>query len=877
MEKYIRLYGKELFDEELKLEDYYRELAQDSLQTTIDKAVANSQVESTQVGKKLVSYGLEDARKAVEIWYEDLKKPKRGVKPTYSIIILDMLKIFQKSCKSLDDPQEEALQKAERESELIDLITYITLATIINTIGRPDGIPCNNVAHIVAKELQEELKVEAFINTLPKHTLKGLLEGIKTRGDKHYKTYYARQAMVKQGFEWSKWNKKDMLILARQLIQLVVEGSGYFEIVLPHTEKGDGQDIIQPTDWLLKAWTSNTDKLLNRVFHNCPMVIPPLPWTSLKNGGYYGALHGRHTLLRSESLRGSDQSVFTKEYLERMEEADISEVKEAINIIQQTPWRINKEVFRVLEAILEAGGDIAEVPSLRELPQTPNLPEGYTEEELKRHKKRKWETYKKEVTRRSVASRCLSHFKLAQNYLKYERIYFPYNMDFRGRVYPISSFSPQSDDVNKGLLEFADAPPCNTMDDIKMLMIHGANVAGVDKVSFKERQQWVLDHEEQILRSAADPLGYRWWAEQDDSSFQLLAFCFEWSRWKDYYATYKTAKGFACNIPVAFDGTCSGLQHYSALLRDSIGGTAVNLVPGEAPNDIYGVVAKGVIKLLEKDLEKGTGDEQTQYEDRSIMKFGTRSLAQQWLTYGVTRKVTKRSVMTLPYGSKEFGFKQQLLEDVIKPAQKEGRGDMFISPTQSAQYMAKKIWQVVQKVVVKAMEGMKYLQEVSRKVCGEGRIITWVTPMGLPIQQAYMVYSAEKIQPRLSNGCRKWIYTQTPTGNIDKHAQVNGIAPNFIHSLDASHLQLTVLNSRKGGIKHFALIHDSFGCPASQAATLFKTVRESFIQLYTQYNPLETFTQNLAMYLEYPEDLPDIPKKGNLDLNILRESLYMFA
>ncbi len=35
------------------------------------------------------------------------------------------------------------------------------------------------------------------------------------------------------------------------------------------------------------------------------------------------------------------------------------------------------------------------------------------------------------------------------------------------------------------------------------------------------------------------------------------------------------------------DGSCNGLQHYAALARDQDGGRAVNLMPGEAPADVY--------------------------------------------------------------------------------------------------------------------------------------------------------------------------------------------------------------------------------------------------------------------------------------------------
>ena len=207
-------------------------------------------------------------------------------------------------------------------------------------------------------------------------------------------------------------------------------------------------------------------------------------------------------------------------------------------------------------------------------------------------------------------------------------------MDFRGRIYPIPSFSPQSDDLNKGLLLFADTPPCQHEEDIKWLAITGANLAGVDKVSYDDRIAWVYQHEEDILASAADPMGHQWWLQQDEP-VQMLAFCFEWAKAKQWITEHGSIVGWVTGLPYAQDGTCSGLQHFSAILRDPIGGKAVNLVPQDKPNDIYAQVAEKVNEFLKKDAVNGTLDE---WDEKKLrMKFGTKTLAQIWLNFGVNR------------------------------------------------------------------------------------------------------------------------------------------------------------------------------------------------------------------------------------------------
>lgn len=61
----------------------------------------------------------------------------------------------------------------------------------------------------------------------------------------------------------------------------------------------------------------------------------------------------------------------------------------------------------------------------------------------------------------------------------------------------------------------------------------------------------------------------------------ILAWSMEYKRALQYQEEYGSLEGFACRCTIAYDGTCSGLQHYSCLLRDPIGGSAVNLIDHE--------------------------------------------------------------------------------------------------------------------------------------------------------------------------------------------------------------------------------------------------------------------------------------------------------
>lgn len=858
MNKPEELYG-DLFYEQLNLEDTYKNLAQEAAKRLLEDRRANHSAATSSLGQRFISHQFDTVLDNVKAFMEYTLKPKPGVKRSYFSIVENLMRIYE-----------------GQEEQLYNIMAVLPFSVLINRTMSNDLIYSNLLSQ-VANELEQEVKTEAFLQTLNGGEVKSLLSGISERVARSYKALYVERRMKHSGFHWDNWERQDAVLLAAELVQLVIAGSGYFEEYRDTTREGNSLLEIRPTQWLLDAWAKNEESMIARAYRLCPTVIPPAPWESIYEGGYYGSLRSSCALLRSDSLRYARQrDTRASNYLGGLNELDLTNVLTALNSIQETPWAINKKVLEVLKAIIDRGGEIGGVPRLEPLEELPRLPHNHSEEELIRHKKKAVELVKQEARRRSRAIRTLGHYRVAKEFAKYERIYFPHNMDFRGRVYPIPTFNPQGDDINKGLLLFADVPACESMEDIEWLMVHGANLAGVDKVSFEDRKKWVLEYEEQILLSAADPMGYRWWADQD-SPFQLLAFCFEWAKWKDYHKTHGTAKGFITGIPIAFDGTCSGLQHFSAILRDPVGGKAVNLIPGDKPNDIYGVVAEKVNEWLKKDAAKGSIDTEAETKQGGkYLKFGTKTLAQQWLLYGVTRKVTKRPVMTLAYGSKEYGFREQILNDIIEPAIDEGRGSMFIDPFQAANYMAKLIWKAVQQVVVKAVEGMDWLKKVARLLCNDGWDVRWITPMNFVVRQAYTKTKAEKINLYLRGSIRRHFYDNRSTGKTDKRAQASAVAPNFIHSMDAAHLQLTILLAREAGIRHFAMVHDSYGAPAAQAGIMFKTVREAFYQMYVKIDALQDFFFDLEC-IEDKSQIPPAPEKGSLNLEDVKRSLYMFA
>jgi DNA-directed RNA polymerase len=375
----------------------------------------------------------------------------------------------------------------------------------------------------------------------------------------------------------------------------------------------------------------------------------------------------------------------------------------------------------------------------------------------------------------------------------------------------------------------------------------------VDKVTFDERVKWVDEHEAYILDSATNPLdGFRFWADTDEAPYQFLAACFEYARYKEQGAD------IISHLPIALDGTCNGLQNFSALLRDEIGGKATNLVPQDKPADIYAEVAKIVSKMVERDAD--AGDEQ----------------AHIWVGK-VNRKITKRGVMTTPYGAKFYGLKDQLINELKKLDTPTAKYLESTDNYKPCQYLAEKLYDAIGQVVVAARQAMDWLQIVA-KVCSQANIpIEWTTPSGFRPHQEYLIAETDIVKT-IFGGVQLKVRLARDTIMINKSKQASGISPNYIHSLDASHLVLTINKCLENGIHNFSMIHDSYGTHACDIDKLAHLLRDAFIEQYSEDLLAKLRDEIMAQLPEKSKGkIPPLPKKGGLDLEVIRESRYFFA
>lgn len=832
---------EDLIAKQIEIEKKMTETSIDAYHRELQKAKMNQSFGCTAVATQLLSRILDNYTKAIQQYLDDYSKGK-AVRSTFAAEVINRLSD-------------------------VNVVAFLTAKTILNAMFV--RVSSQALYKSIGQALEDEYKMRAFKNE-NKHYYESIQKDLNNRGAKSNRKKNITTGVFNHrlGFHLDRWTITEKFQTGLVLTRLFIESTGLIEFEDVYMKNKHLKYLI-PANQLV-AWMEQTNaklELLQPFF--LPMVCKPKEWTSVLDGGYISPYLKRNKLVKNNS----------KEYLQKLETMEMPIVYEAINHLQNTEWQINRRLLDTVNKLWEEGRAVAELPDREDEPLIPypypelNKEDAKTPEQIEVIKKWKRDTY--EIHKRNVAKRSnrilvSQILRIANQFQRYDKIYFPHQMDFRGRLYPIPVLlQPQGTDLAKGLLHFTRGKPVDK-DSVKWLEIHGANVYGYDKESYEERVRWTREHSSEIQSYAQNPLQDRGWAEAD-KPFQFLAFCFEYD---DYL---NNPNSFTSHIPIQLDGTCNGLQHYSALLRDEVGGRAVNLINAQKPSDIYAKVAERLEEKLNETINiSNTSNDMFS----SALNVCTGSFATHWLELGINRKLTKRPVMVLPYGGTLLSCREYIgeyLTDNYSPNflwKHFGTGN---TPNecifQVSTWLSKYLWGAINDTLKAATVGMAYLRKVARVVTKEKHFLEWLTPAGLLVRQAYKSRKKKMIRTELYGSIIK------TTVNIDQESldvqrQLNGICPNFIHSLDASCLMLYLLKCKKAGIDAFMTVHDCYGTWASDTDTSAKLLREAFVEVYKQ-PILENFTEDITKDIENTE-LPKLPEKGKLDIEEVLKSDYFF-
>ena len=772
----------------------------------------------TSYGKVLVANLIRPYAEAISEWVEQASSNVHSKTP------IALQKISQ-----IKDPKVTAL---------------IALKHIMNTITTTKNLTATAIK--LGGRIETEISLKNFKNLNP-----DLYHIVKKDLDKRSFNYaykrrkYREMAKKDEVVSWEEWSTTERLHTGMQLITLMVESVGLIEIGTDQ-HKHKTFKVIRQTAFT-KKWIQDRNsfnELLNPEY--LPMVLAP---KSVVDGQVQG--HGYWTSEMPELDLVKQRG---KKFTNELENHDMPEVTSAVNLMQSTAYRINTFILEVMQNAWDKSLSIGGMPPIENLdiPQKPH--------DIDTNKEALFE-YKKacvivHTENNRMSSKRMLYAKiinLAEQFKEYVTMYFPIQLDFRGRAYCVPAFlNYQSINGAKALLNFSQGKAITKENrGVFWLSVHGANMWGNDKVTFEDREKWTYDNADWIKACAEDPIGNRQW-EDADNAFQFLAFCDEWNRYT------KEGDGFISHIPVNVDGSCNGLQIYSLLLKDKVAGSLVNCVPNDVPQDIYGLVKDEVVKNAEQKSAEGE------------------ELATKWLDYGVKRSTCKRPVMTLTYGSTRYACTDFVVEDLTK---RKDKGEMhpFDDLFKPSTYLSKLIWQSIGENLKSAKEGMRYLQDIAKVVAKEGVPIHWVTPVGFPVYQYYPEIKSRRVETHLMGQVIQSTIREAKP-ETDKMKQRNSCPANYVHSLDSACMIRTVNIAREKGIENFCNVHDSFATHACDIDKLNESIREAFVSIFSK-DLLSDFKAKVSETLsdEAIAELPERPKDGELDLDLLHKCKYFFA
>lgn len=627
-------------------------------------------------------------------------------------------------------------------------------------------------------------------------------------------------------------------------------------------QSNSAMEEVKPHPVLSRLYRAASSPYLVFPASDLPMLSPPVPWTSLKSGGY---LIGRASLIRLPN-----SAIAQRERLKEVPQNQLYPCFDSLNQLGSIPWRVNTSILDIVINIFNSGGnDKLSIPP----PPPPMPPPSEVTEETS--KAEKYEAFKARLLARRKRAEmyslwCDALYRLSLAHHFRDKVFWlPHNMDFRGRVYPCPPhLSHLGSDLYRSLLVFAKGQPLGPK-GLDWLKIHAVNLTGLKKrESIAERLSFANENLANIIDSANNPMQEGAWWQASEEPWQTLATCFEI---RNALNCPEGPEAFISSFPVHQDGSCNGLQHYAALGRDASGAASVNLSPSEVPQDVYSCVAAIVDRERGKDAANG-------------VKIA------QILEGFVRRKVIKQTVMTTVYGVTRFGARLQIAKQLK---------DIDDFPKEyvwsASQYLVVKTFDSIREMFTSTREIQDWFTEAAHLISGvRGESVEYVTPLGLPVVQPYSRSGSSKPQtPKNGKYSYHNKFDKFERPNVMK--QKNAFPPNFIHSLDSTHMMLTSLHSQRAGIT-FVSVHDCFWTHPSTVDIMNKICREQFVALHSQpiLQELSQFMINRYGFDDESSDnslpqsivraketlntlLKNYPDRGNFELQSVLNSVYFFS
>lgn len=238
--------------------------------------------------------------------------------------VVELLKGFVESQEGIRRKSQTALLL---EGLNLEAVAYLALKTIINSLGHEEakttatainiGVAVSNA--ITMAELGQDKEK------------KGLVKHIETSAKRALGNDNSKERAVVDTLAFfnmkSAWTVEDQLKVGITLVKLATQ-CGLIDEVLVGRGKSSFHKLVPTEATMEMIEVMNLCPEFTPVY--LPMIVEPRDWDTDGNGGY---LTLRQPLVKTR-FEG---------HTEALQDADLSSVRQSINIIQQTAWRVHTQ------------------------------------------------------------------------------------------------------------------------------------------------------------------------------------------------------------------------------------------------------------------------------------------------------------------------------------------------------------------------------------------------------------------------------------------------------------------------------------------------------------------------------------------------------
>lgn len=717
-----------------------------------------------------------------------------------------------------------------------DYVATLAARTILNSVSTQK--PMTTLCVKIGEAIEDEIRFREFTKVKKARARSSIDRLNRTKKGYEFRRKCGRMTMKEAGFVYPLWSEKQRLHVGSVCLDIFINQTGLVKIHRRWDAPNRATNIIVATDECMK-WIHDymeSEEVLYPRF--MPMVEKPKPWSKgeLKGCGYNVATF-RTALVKARN----------KKHQELIEKADMPKVLECANNLQGTGWRVNEWMFDIMYDFWQRGlddGNEMPINKALELPTRP--PKDAPEDKWKAYNKRAAYVHTTNIRYKASRVAIAQTLSMAKKFKNEKTFYFPVQLDFRGRCYYLPAhLNPQGTDYARALLEFSEGKEIKTPEGMRAFMLYGVSLFGNDKIPHDARLKWVAEHHEEIKCSAMFPYNSKWWTEAKEPWMFL--------RWCAEYHGVMHNRDHVSRLPITVDCTASGLQILSLLTGDEDSAKVVNLTESESPSDIYTKVCELITGRLLVDASYGN------------------PLAKLWLGAVPDRELCKTPVMTIPYGGTFHGMRSKAEEWLRQKLLKTNPLADYKELYTASSYFSKMTREIVNDLLPSINKGMSWLVEVSKPVGKANKNIVWTSPSGFPVAQPYYQRKGVMVKTAIAGKFRYFKLEQQDLSKVDARRQSVSVAPNFIHSLDASIVHLAFGSFDKPCLA----IHDCYGALADDLPELTKDLRSAMVKVFSRDN-LEEFKTSISKLNSSSSPATSF-ERGAFDVGQILKATYIFG